>query len=55
MYGGNVDRPAFAGPGYLDARPGHEVRVLNEAANILAQHGEQQPCEDVLTAIRSFL
>ncbi len=56
MYGGAVNEgaPAFAGPGYHNARPGYEVRVLVNAANILARHGQQQPCEDVLTVTRGL-
>jgi sporulation protein YlmC with PRC-barrel domain len=54
MYGSglNQESPARAGAGYRNARPGYEVRVLVHAATILARHGQQQPCEDVLATTR---
>jgi sporulation protein YlmC with PRC-barrel domain len=38
---------------YMSARPGYEIRMLLASANILAQHGQDQTCESVLTTTRS--
>ncbi|MEO6299658.1 MAG: PRC-barrel domain-containing protein, partial [Paracoccaceae bacterium] len=52
-YGYGVDgSQGDAGTGYLNARPGYEIRSLLAAADILARHDQLQPCEDVLTATR---
>ena len=48
------DRPVGITAGYLNARPGYEVRILIIAANILARHGQQKPCENVLATTRDI-
>jgi len=50
MYGYGMH---FADTGaYSRARPGYEVRTLLAAARVLAEHGQQIPCESVLSAAR---
>lgn len=57
-YGYGYDYPMAysAGPprDYLDARPGYQIRSLMNAANILAQNGQQQACEDVLATTHTI-
>ncbi len=48
-YGNTMMGGAASAPGYQNARPGYELRTLVASANILARHGQEKPCEDVLT------
>ena len=53
-YGYQMDGYSGMTPtGYRNIRPSYELRILVTSANILAQHGQQQTCEDVLTTARS--
>jgi sporulation protein YlmC with PRC-barrel domain len=45
--------PATA-TGYQNVRPGYEIRILVASVHILARHGQQQPCEDVLATTRDI-
>jgi sporulation protein YlmC with PRC-barrel domain len=47
-----MSRSTSAVSDYRNVRPGYEIRMLVASATILGQHGQQQPCEDVLTATR---
>ena len=57
MYGYNYGEGEMLAPigtsatgGYMRARPGYDVRTLVASVNILAQCGQEQACEALLTA-----
>jgi hypothetical protein len=48
-----IGHTSMDAPGLGDARPGYELRILLASANILAQKGQQEACEDVLVTARA--
>ena len=54
-YGGSLgSMPAGNAAGYGSARPGYELRTLVASATILAQMGQEQPCQTVLATTRTI-
>jgi sporulation protein YlmC with PRC-barrel domain len=56
IYAAGAD-PVRAGaesPEYHSVRSGYEIRVLIDGANIMARHGQEQGCGDILAQIRTL-
>ena len=53
-YGDGYGYATADAPGYRNARPGYEIRILMASANILAENGQQQACESVLDTTRGI-